>query len=339
MRALVWKMYDDHAMLPFSPVPAFATTLALLARTNTRAHTCKRKAKYRTASSMSLPQTSDPEKDLLIIGAGDLGYLIAAEWRVQHPKARIIAETRSPKTHLRLLAAGVTPALESDPTPQKASNVIFCIPPPKIPNYDRLIRSATTRVATPDARFIFISSSSVHGDRTLITENTPLGTTTRAQLLADAEQVTLAMNRGAVMRFSGLYSLYRGGHTYWLYNKMDRVSEKRTANLMHRADAAAAVLALLNLPEWPQPQARTFLAASAIPVTGRQMVDALKMHPEYSDKDLPTLFADGVEMRECDSSWTRHALSWKPRWESFVDFMREDGQRVRDGLPSGRLID
>lgn len=287
----------------------------------------------------TVPTASGSENDLLIIGAGDLGYLLGSQWRSLHPDARITAETRTSKTHDRLHAAGLTPVLESDTPRTLAPNVVFCIPPPKISNYIDLVRAATERRATPNSRFIFISSTSVHGTRPLVTERTPYGTTDRARILSASEELCRSLPSGAVMRFSGLYSLRRGSHAFWIANGFDRVSEIRTVHLMHRVDAAASVVALLSLADWPEWEHRAFLASSDVAVNAREICEAVSAHPEFSDKILPSSLPDKVDRRECDCSWTRRTLNWKPQWESFADFMRLDAERARKGLPSGRLID
>lgn len=344
-------MIDDHTGVATTKSSlAFTTSLALHSGTGSLALTSSSnclnfrprrnriRRPFRTTSTAS-SSSSSSHNDLLIIGAGDLGYLLGAQWRALHPDAKITAETRTSRTHNRLHAAGLTPVLESHTPAIVAPNVVFCIPPPKVSNYHDLVRAATERRATPTSRFVFVSSTAVHGPCPIVTERTPHGKTDRAVILSDAEKLCRSLPSGAVMRFSGLFSLRRGSHAFWIANGFERVSEIRTVNLMHRFDAAAALVALLSLREWPEPDDRAFLASSGVPVNAKEMCEAASAHPEFSDQILPTIFPNRVDRRECDCSWTRRTLDWKPQWESFAHFMRLDAERARMGLPSGRLID
>lgn len=279
--------------------------------------------------------------DLLIIGAGDLGLLVGANWLRRHPEACVFAETRSKVKHERIRQAGLEPLIAGDGRAKHVANVLFCVPPPKQPGYLNLVREGILRTLNSDSRFVFASSTAVHGDQAIITERTPTSyKTERGKTLTEAEELTLnAPVNSAVVRFSGLYSLHRGPHAFWVDRQIQRVSERGTANMIHRVDAANAVNALLDLPDWPDSSDSTFLVSSADSLSARQICDAARLHPEYENKMLPTVFSDIINIRKCDSSWTRRTLNWKPKWDSLLDFMREDGKRARAGLPSGRLID
>lgn len=281
-------------------------------------------------------------EDLLIIGAGDLGLLIGHEWLKHYPRAYITAETRTSKNHSRLLSANLHPYMPTSTTLDeqrpRASNVIFCVPPPKIPNYLTILsKSLSTRMHPEFAKnFLFISSTAVHPkDVKIISEKTEYTDTERAILLSECEKQVLKSGYGSVIRYSGLFSLRRGPHAFWASRKVERVSERKTANMLHRADAAkAAVSALL----YGQP-GNTYLAAAKESVSAKDICQAMVQHPEYEDCKVPTIFSDSFEKRECDCSWTRDVLGWKPTWESLVDFMREDGRRVSNGLETDRLIE
>lgn len=146
----------------------------------------------------------------------------------------------------------------------------------------------------------------------------------------------LGSGRGVVVRFSGLYSLYRGGHAFWVERGMCRVSERGSANMLHRYDAARLVVKALRHGKVGE----VYLGCSKDAVNARQMCEAMALHPAYEGRQRPTEFAHSFdEGRACDGEWTREQLQWKPRWESFVEFMREDGQRVGQGKPLDRLIE
>lgn len=304
--------------------------------------------------SASVTPADDGDVDLLIIGAGDLGLLAGGEWLKRHPGARIVGQTATERTHERLRQAGIKPMKYTDSStsaPIRPKYILFAIPPVLkiVPDYDRILEHS---LKIPCKRFVFVSSTGVHNmasdNPTVINEQSPIGDTQRAKMLRGYEEVvesslapsssTGCQSEVVIMRFSGLYSLRRGGHAMWASNPTPRVSERRTANMLHRYDAAKAIMQAFDMPCGADDN--VFIIASKETVSAKQMCDAMKVHPEYKgNPSLPTEFADENEIRDCDSSVSRERLNWKATWESFVDFMHEDAKRAEQGLPSHRLID
>lgn len=303
--------------------------------------------------SSSVTPADDGEVDLLIIGAGDLGLLTGGEWLKRYPGARVIGQTATERTHERLRQAGIKPMKYTDSstsTPIRPKYILFAIPPVLriVPDYERILEQS---LKMPCKRFVFVSSTGVHNNASdnpaVINEQSPIGDTDRAKMLRGYEQVvqssiatssTDCPSEVVIMRFSGLYSLRRGGHAFWANNPTPRVSERRTANMLHRYDAAKAVVQAFDVPVGADDN--VFIIASKETVSAKQMCDSMKVHPEYKgNPSLPTEFADENEIRDCDSSVSRERLNWKATWESFVDFMHEDAKRAEQGLPSHRLID
>ena len=63
----------------------------------------------RTTSLAWGAATTTSSKDLLIVGPGVLGRLVAAQWREAHPTARIVGETSTKDNHDALRALGIEP--------------------------------------------------------------------------------------------------------------------------------------------------------------------------------------------------------------------------------------
>ncbi|KAG2240966.1 hypothetical protein Bca52824_096931, partial [Brassica carinata] len=73
--------------------------------------------------------------DLLIVGAGVLGRLVAEKWREEHPDCQIIGQTVTINHHNELEKLGIKPALKETEFDGKFSYVIFCAPPSQSPDY------------------------------------------------------------------------------------------------------------------------------------------------------------------------------------------------------------
>lgn len=99
-------------------------------------------------------------KDLLVVGAGDLGIRIAKGWQHLHPSARIVGETKTEAFHALLRDAGITPALAGTRN-HLLPYVVCCVPYPYRgdPNYKNIVQAATKRASR---RFVFTSSTSVY---------------------------------------------------------------------------------------------------------------------------------------------------------------------------------
>ncbi|GMN46495.1 hypothetical protein TIFTF001_015670 [Ficus carica] len=75
------------------------------------------------------------ENDLLIVGPGVLGRLVAQKWRQEHPECQIRGQTVTADHHEELIEMGINPSLKGTETTNKFPYVIFCAPPSRSPNY------------------------------------------------------------------------------------------------------------------------------------------------------------------------------------------------------------
>lgn len=267
--------------------------------------------------------------DLLVVGAGVLGQLVATEWQTLHPHATVTGETRTDTKHADLKQKGIQPALAGSLT-DVPNYMVFSAPPSGSQDYAATV-AATVARASPATRIVFTSSGSVHGDASKVSEDTPVHDQGRSATLAAAEQAVLAHPNSAVIRLSGLYTRERGAHSYWL-----RIGEVTSApngnvNLIHYGDAAHAVVLALKLSsvELSKLERRTFLAAARERITRKGICEAALKHPLFKESSMPAFPNDEHTPREriYDNELTRKILGWTPRWESFAHFMREDAEQ------------
>uniref|UniRef100_J3KZW4 Uncharacterized protein n=1 Tax=Oryza brachyantha TaxID=4533 RepID=J3KZW4_ORYBR len=75
------------------------------------------------------------QNDLLIVGPGVLGRLVAEKWQEEHPGCKVFGQTATTDHHSELSNIGIIPALKGSTFPQKVPYVIFCAPPSRSDDY------------------------------------------------------------------------------------------------------------------------------------------------------------------------------------------------------------
>ncbi|KAL6971351.1 hypothetical protein U1Q18_031029 [Sarracenia purpurea var. burkii] len=81
-------------------------------------------------------------KDLLIVGPGVLGRLVAEKWREEHPGCQIFGQTVTTNHHDELVKIGINPWLKETKLTYKFPYVIFCAPPSRTVDYPGDVRYA-----------------------------------------------------------------------------------------------------------------------------------------------------------------------------------------------------
>lgn len=214
---------------------------------------------------------------------------------------------------------------------QTFKDVVFCAPPSGSDDYPAAIKEAASNVwagRNSGGTFVFTSSGAVYGgaDGDVVTESSALTDTPRAMRLIQAE-IAAHSEGGAVLRLAGLYLLERGAHNYWLQSGKDVDGrEDGVVNLLHYDDAAGACMAALQASVGDG----TFLVSDGNPLTRKEICEVAMKANMYSGKTMPNFL--GAEKdpkgKVYDGSWTHEALSWKPRYASFEDFM---GRHISEG--------
>lgn len=268
-------------------------------------------------------------RDLLIIGPGSLGRLVAKEWHSLYPDARITGETRSTTSHSQLRQENIQPACVGDVT-EVPPFVLFCAPATSDKQYGEEVARAVGR-APAHSRLIFTSSGSVCGlVEKPVDEDTPAATTGRSSILAEAERVTLTHPNAAVIRLSGLFSIDRAAHATLLSMPVFPFPGKTELNLIHYKDAAHAVVLALQLSDagLAALEKHIFVVAAEGSVSVSQVCEIGVKHPKFQHL-RPPIFMDGPDpgWKNYDSTWTRKTLNWSPKWNSYEEFMQQDAER------------
>jgi nucleoside-diphosphate-sugar epimerase len=207
-------------------------------------------------------------------------------------------------------------------------NVVFCAPPSGFEDYPSAVADASKlRSKTKDGSFIFTSSGGVYPDTfdgEVVNESTPLeeGNPRKARGI-QAEKVCLD-NDGCVLRLSGLYTLERGAHNYWLEkaNGVVKGREDGIINLLHYDDAAGSVVAALKVGPKVN-SGKLFLISDGHYTTRRGICENALKSKRYRGCEMPTFEGSEGETRGkiYDGSWSEDTLCWKAKYTSFDGFM------------------
>ncbi|KAH9683271.1 NAD(P)-binding Rossmann-fold superfamily protein [Citrus sinensis] len=132
------------------------------------------------------------ENDLLIVGPGVLGRLVAEQWRQEHPGCQIYGQTMTADHHDELINMGITPSLKWTEATQKFPYVIFCAPPSRSLDYPGDVRLAALSW-NGEGSFLFTSTSAIFdcSDNGACDEDgpvVPIGRSPRTDVLLKAEK-------------------------------------------------------------------------------------------------------------------------------------------------------
>ncbi|MFI3247449.1 MAG: NAD(P)H-binding protein [Ferrimonas sp.] len=203
---------------------------------------------------------------LTIVGCGWLGLPLAL--KLKQLGWQVSGSSRKPETLNILQKAGIGYASLSldtqlhcaDPRALfQAPTLLISVPPgcqQQTNSYakrmDLLVRAARQHGIT---QALFISSTSVYQDGDnfpVVAEDSPLGSSARAQTMQAAERVIQqGFSRWMILRPAGLVG--EGRHPgRFLAGKNDLAGAMTPVNLVHRDDVMAAIIWLLTKPYWGQ---------------------------------------------------------------------------------------
>nr|XP_015892707.2 uncharacterized protein LOC107426913 [Ziziphus jujuba var. spinosa] len=260
------------------------------------------------------------ENDLLIVGPGVLGRLVAQKWREEHPGSQIYGQTVTTDHHEELIKMGINPSLKDANVTHKFPFVIFCAPPSRSSDYPGDVRIAATNW-NGEGSFLFTSSSAPYDcyDNGPCDEDTPvvpLGRSPRTDILLKAEKVVLEFG-GCVVRLAGLYKADRGAHAYWLEKGIVESRPDHVLNLIHYEDAASLSVAILK----KRLRSRIFLGCDNHPLSRQEVMDLVNKSGKFSKKfEAFTGTSDPLGKR-LNNSKTREEIGWEPKYPSFAQFL------------------
>ncbi|GFR46023.1 hypothetical protein Agub_g7282 [Astrephomene gubernaculifera] len=310
-----------------------------------------------TMASSSPPAGSPLNRNLLVVGPGVLGSVLARDWLVSVPGATATGLTNTERSHDRLRALGIQPATRVSLQQQEGqqqheggggagagrrwSFVAFSAPPSGSQDYVADVRSALS-LWDGTGCFLFTSSMSVcavddggavddMGEEgrgcPLVTRGSAPGT----DKLLGAEEAVLQAG-GCVLRLVGLYHANRGAHTYFIRAGSVPRPGGYLVNLLHYEDAAGLGAAILRGDGSGPFRGRVFVGTDGQPVTFEDMVEACFSSGVFPRAPVTFTGAFPEDPRVgrgkvVSNPATRAALGgWAPRYPSFAAFMAAGGK-------------
>ncbi|CAL9037591.1 unnamed protein product [Musa banksii] len=260
------------------------------------------------------------QNDLLIVGPGVLGRIVAEKWHKEHPACQIFGYTMTTDHHDELIKLGIIPSLKKSEPTNKFPYVIFCAPPTRTPDYPGDVRLAASNWSG-EGSFLFTSSSAVYdcSDNGFCNEDSPVvpvGRSPRTDVLLKAEKEALDIG-GCVVRLAGLYKEDRGAHVYWLDKGTVDALPDHVLNLIHYEDAASLSIAIMK----KKLRGRVFLGCDNHPLSRQEIMDHVNRSGKFSKKFLGFTGTNGPLGKRMNNSKTRAEIGWEPKFTSFPQFL------------------
>ncbi|XP_004504648.1 uncharacterized protein [Cicer arietinum] len=264
--------------------------------------------------------SSSVEHDLLIVGPGVLGRLVAQKWRQEIPGCEVYGQTMTIDHHNELIQMGINPSLKWTEATHKFPNVLYCAPPSRTPDYADNIRLAALSW-NGEGSFVFTSSTAPYdcNDNGPCDEDTPvvpIGRSPRVDILLKAENVVLEFG-GCVLRLAGLYKVDRGAHNYYLEKGVVESRPDHILNLIHYEDAASLLVAILK----KKFHKRIFLGCDNHPLSRQEMMDLVNRSGKFSKSFDKFSVTDGPLGKRLNNTRTRQEAGWEPKYPSFAHFL------------------
>ncbi|KAK9933686.1 hypothetical protein M0R45_020867 [Rubus argutus] len=246
--------------------------------------------------------------DLLIVGPGVLGRLVAEKWREEHPGCEIYGQTVTVDHHEELIKVGINPCLKGTKTTLQFPNVIFCAPPSRTSDYPGDVRMAALNW-NGEGSFLFTSSSAPYdcNDNGHCDEDTPvvpIGRSPRTDVLLNAENVVLEFGD-------------RGAHIYWLSKGTVEAHPDHVLNLIHYEDAASLSVAILKKRLHNQ----ILLGCDNHPLSRKEVMDLVNKSGKFTKVFESFTGTTDPLGKRLNNSKTRAEIGWEPKYPSFSQFL------------------
>ncbi|KAK2383819.1 hypothetical protein QL285_071236 [Trifolium repens] len=252
--------------------------------------------------------SSSLQHDLLIVGPGVLGRLVAHKWQQEIQGCQVYGQTMTTDHHNELIQMNINPSLKWTEATQKFPNVLYCAPPSRTADYAENIRLAALSW-NGEGSFVFTSSSAPYdiNDNGPCDEDTPvvpIGRSPRVDVLLKAENVVLEFGD-------------RGAHNYYLEKGIVDSRPDHILNLIHYEDAASLLVAILN----KKFRKRIFLGCDNHPLSRQEMMDLVNGSGKFSKHFDKFNATDGPLGKRLNNTGTRQEVGWEPKYPSFAHFL------------------
>uniref|UniRef100_A0A453HQD7 NAD-dependent epimerase/dehydratase domain-containing protein n=2 Tax=Aegilops tauschii subsp. strangulata TaxID=200361 RepID=A0A453HQD7_AEGTS len=260
------------------------------------------------------------QNDLLIVGPGVLGRIVAEKWRQEHPDCKIYGQTATTDHHSELTKIGIIPSLKGPRVDQKVPYVIFCAPPYRTDDYPGDLRVAASNWSG-EGSFLFTSSTAVYdcNDNGFCGEDSPcvpIGMSPRTDVLLKAENVVLEAG-GCALRLAGLYKKDQGPHVFWLSKGTVDARPDLIISMIHYEDAASLGIAIMKR----RLRGRVFVGCDNQPLSRQEIMDRVNRSGKFDGKFEGFTGTDGPLGKRMDNSKTRAEIGWEPKYPSFTEFL------------------
>ncbi|CAD6238461.1 unnamed protein product [Miscanthus lutarioriparius] len=277
------------------------------------------------AAVSSLSPRSIGNNDLLIVGPGVLGRIVAEMWKQEYPGCKVYGQTATTDHHSELTDIGIIPSLKGSVPGPKFPYVIFCAPPYRSEDYAGDLRVAATNW-NGEGSFLFTSSTAVYdcSDNGFCSEDSPcvpIGQSPRTDVLLKAENVVLEAG-GCVLRTDAIfldfhYKSDRGPHVYWLSKGTLDVRPDHVLNLIHYEDAASLAIAIMK----KRLRSRIFVGCDNEPLSRLDIMDRVNRSGKFDTQFQGFTGTDGPLGKRMENSKTQAELGWQPKYPSFTEFL------------------
>ncbi|TXG71795.1 hypothetical protein EZV62_000374 [Acer yangbiense] len=241
------------------------------------------------------------ENDLMIVGPGVLGRLVADQWRQEHPGCQIYGQTVTTDHHDELIEMGINPCVKGSEVTQKYPYVIFCAPPSRSSDYPGDVRLAAMSW-NGEGSFLFTSSSA------------PFDCNDNG-LCDEVISVAYWYNICSIPNY--LHKADRGAHVYWLGKGSVDVHPDHILNLIHYEDAASLSVAILK----KKLRGQILLGCDNHPVSRQEVMDLVSKSGKFSKKFEGFTGTTDPLGKRLNNSKTRQELEWEPKYPSFAHFL------------------
>ncbi|RLN22646.1 uncharacterized protein C2845_PM07G09690 [Panicum miliaceum] len=224
--------------------------------------------------------------DLLIVGPGVLGRIVAEMWKQEYPGCKVYGQTATTDHHSELTDIGIIPSLKGSIIGPKFPYVIFCAPPYRSEDYAGDLRVAASNW-NGEGSFLFTSSTAVYdcSDNGLCSEDSPcvqIGQSPRTDVLLKAENVVLEAG-GCVLRL----------------------------------DAASLAIAIMKKGL----RSRVFVGCDNEPLSRQEIMDRVNRSGKFDTEFQGFTGTDGPLGKRMENSKTRAEIGWQPKYQSFTEFL------------------
>ncbi|KAL6849924.1 hypothetical protein ACP4OV_020551 [Aristida adscensionis] len=275
------------------------------------------------------------QNDLLIVGPGVLGRIVADMWKQEYPGCKVFGQTATTEHHNELTEIGIIPSLKGSITGPKFPYVIFCAPPYRSEDYPGDLSKDMCRMAVSnwneEGSFLFTSSTAVYDcdDNGLCTEDctcVPIGRSPRTDVLLKAENVVLEAGVYFVtVQWTEMIQYLldlphksdRGPHVYWLSKGTVDARPDHILNLIHYEDAASLAIAIMQ----KRLRGRVFVGCDNEPLSRQEIMDRVNLSGKFDTKFHGFTGTDGPLGKRMENSKTRAEIGWQPKYPTFMEFL------------------